>query len=336
MRAISYDRPGHWELVELPDPVPAAGEVVLRVILCGVCGTDLHLDRGEFGPTYPLTPGHEIVGEVAAAGAGVETLAVGDRVALDNMTACGMCRQCQRGRPQFCDRMTALGLTHPGGFADYVVVPAGKCHLIADLEPDVAVFAEPLACVVHGIDVLAPAIGVDALVIGTGPTGLLLTQMLRITGAARVVVAGRTAAKLALAAADETVSLDAAGLDGAADRLRALAPHGFDVIVDATGSVDVLNAAAGYLGIGGTLFVYGMAPETAQLAVNPYDVFRRELVIRGSFSQAFSVERAVALLRSGRIRTAGLISRRFGLDEYAAGLDAVANDPSCVKAVIAP
>ncbi len=151
-----------------------------------------------------------------------------------------------------------------------------------------------------------------------------------------MLVAGRTPAKLALAAADATVRLGSGGLAGATDELRALAPDGFYIVVDATGSIDVLSAATPFLAIGGTLFVYGMAPEAAQLAISPYDVFRRELVIRGSFSQAFSVERAVGLLRSGRIRTEGLISRRFGLDEYAAALDAVAHDSSCVKAVIAP
>ena len=106
---------------------------------------------------------------MTGAGAGVTGLAAGDLVALDNMMACGHCPQCRRARPQFCATLRALGVTDPGGFADFVVATAGKCHPAGDLDPEVAVFAEPVACVVHGLDVLALRPGSDVLVAGTGP-----------------------------------------------------------------------------------------------------------------------------------------------------------------------
>ena len=121
MKAVVYDAPRRWRYRDRPDPVPAAGEVLLRVAAAGVCGTDVHLDAGEFGPVYPLTPGHEIAGVVSGTGPGVTGLAEGDLVALDNMIACGHCRQCRRARPQFCASMRAMGVTDPGGFAGYVV-----------------------------------------------------------------------------------------------------------------------------------------------------------------------------------------------------------------------
>jgi D-arabinitol dehydrogenase (NADP+) len=108
------------------------------------------------------------------------------------------------------------------------------------------------------------------------------------------------------------------------------------VVVDATGSVDVLRDCLTFLGIGGTLFVYGMTEEAAQLVVSPYDIFRRELVIKGSFSQGFSFDRAITLLGSGRLSTEGLVTHRFGLPDYGRAIDAVAHDSSCIKAVIAP
>jgi D-arabinitol dehydrogenase (NADP+) len=111
-----------------------------------VCGTDVHLHRGEFIGVFPLTPGHEITGVVDAVGDGVEGLAAGELIALDNMMSCGDCRPCRRARPQFCDTLRALGVTEPGGFAEHVLAPAGKCHRVSDLDPDVAVFAEPVAC----------------------------------------------------------------------------------------------------------------------------------------------------------------------------------------------
>ena len=303
----------------------------------GVCGTDVHLDAGEFGPVYPLTPGHEIAGVVAGTGPGVTALATGALVALDNMTACGHCAQCRRARPQFCATFRALGVTEPGGFADFVVATAGKCHPAGDLDPEVAVFAEPVACVVHGLDVLAMRPGSDVLVAGTGPTGLILAQLLRAAGASRVTVAGRSPFKLELATAygaDEVVFMTAGGDPG--DAAAALAPDGFDIVIDATGSADVLHACSRLLGIGGTLFVYGMTPETASLAISPYDVFRRELTIKGSFSQAFSFDRAMALLRGGRVQTSGMVTHQFGLPEYGAAIKAVAGDSGCLKALVRP
>ena len=337
MKAIVYDAPRRWRYADVPEPEPAAGEVLLRVAAAGVCGTDVHLDAGEFGPVYPLTPGHEIAGVVAGTGPGVTALATGDLVALDNMTACGHCAQCRRARPQFCATFRALGVTDPGGFADFVVATAGKCHPAGDLDPEVAVFAEPVACVVHGLDVLAMRPGSDVLVAGTGPTGLILAQLLRAAGASRVTVAGRSPFKLELATAygaDEVVFMAAGGDPG--DAAAALAPDGFDIVIDATGSVEVLQACTRLLGIGGTLFVYGMTPETASLPISPYDVFRRELTIKGSFSQAFSFDRAMALLRGGRVQTSGMVTHQFGLPDYGAAIKAVAGDSACLKALVRP
>jgi len=136
-----------------------------------------------------------------------------------------------------------------------------------------------------------------------------------------VTVAGRTPFKLELAAAygaDEVVLMTAEDERPGGARVAELAPDGFDVVIDATGSLEVLAGCAQLLGIGGTLFVYGMAPEAASLAISPYDVFRRELTIKGSFSQAFSFDRALALLRSGRVRTEGMVTHRFALPEYGA------------------
>lgn len=339
MKAVVYDKPVEWRYTDVRDPFPGPGEVRLRVTASGICGTDVHLHAGEFGPVYPLTPGHEIVGVVDRIGADVIDRVEGEFIALDNMMACGYCAQCRRARPQFCARMRALGVTDPGGFAEYVIAPAGKCHNADALSADLAVLAEPTACVVHGLDVLQLRAGSDVLVFGSGPTGLILAQLLRQAGAARVTVAGRTPFKLELATtrgADETVLMHSASLEVAARALQRLAPSGFDVVIDATGSVDVLAQSIQLLGIGGTLFVYGMTEESARLVVNPYDIFRRELVIKGSFSQAYSFDRAISLLGSGRVATEGIITHRFGLAEYGDAIDAVAHDSDCLKAVILP
>ncbi|RWZ64771.1 2-deoxy-scyllo-inosamine dehydrogenase [Labedella populi] len=338
MKAIVYDRPRHFELAELPVPEPGQGEVLVKVLVAGVCGTDAHLHEGEFGPTYPLTPGHEVSGVIAAVGAGVSTPAVGDRVVFDNTASCGRCPECRRGRPAFCHHILAQGVNAPGGFAEYVLTDADRCFVVSDLDPEVAVFAEPVACVVHGLDVLAMQPGDRVLLFGAGPTGLVLAQLLRASGAGDVTVAAPTQAKLDLAAArgaDHVVLIERSDPWSSGDRLRAVAGDGFDVVIDATGSVGVLDQTISLLRVGGTMLVYGMAAENARWSIPPYEVFRRELVIKGSFAQQFAFDRSLAALRGGRVDTSGMITHRFDLEHYADALAAVA-DSSCIKAVIVP
>jgi len=118
--------------------------------------------------------------------------------------------------------------------------------------------------------------------------------------------------------------------------MRRLAPEGFDVVVEATGAVPVLERAVGLTKMGGTLMVYGMASAEDRLAVSPYEVFRRQLTIKGSFAQTHCFDRAIALLRSGRVRTDGIVTHRFGLDGFGEALQALSSDPTCLKSAIVP
>jgi len=355
MRAVVYDRPGSFTIAEVPRPVAGPGEVLLRVLLAGVCGTDLHLHHGEFGPSYPLTPGHEFVGEVIAHGPGVAGPAIGSRVVVDNTAACGRCVECRRQRPAFCRHLVAQGVNAPGGFAEYVVTDADRCFGIGELDPFVAVFTEPTACVVHGLDVLALDPGAHVLLFGAGPTGIILGQLLARSGAGSLTVAAPSAHKLEYVAArgaDRTVLVDRSELPAARTAaLEALAElsgsevapatagtlggDGFDVVIDATGSPEVLAMAPSLVRVGGTIFVYGMTREAAGWPLAPYDVFRRELTIKGSFAQQYSFDRALDALRTARVDTDGMITHRFGIEDYGAALEAVA-DSASIKTVIVP
>lgn len=339
MRAIVYSEPERFALSEMEPREPADDEVVIEVERAGVCGTDLHIHHGEFGPSFPLTPGHELCGRVIARGSAVDSPQIGDRVVADNTASCGTCVNCRRARPAFCVRNRAHGVNAPGAFAETVTLDADRCFVVNDLDPDVAVLAEPVSCVIRGLDVLNAAPGAEVLVFGAGPTGLLMAQLLKKSaGAGRVVVAAPSQHKLDLAlahGADLTVLMDRGNPSEAVARLRRDAPDGYDVVVDATGVVSVLEQAIGLTRTGGTLMVYGMASEQAVWPVSPYEIFRRELTIKGSFAQQFTFDRAVAALRNGVIDTTGILSHRFSLDEYEEALRAI-SDSACVKAVIEP
>jgi D-arabinitol dehydrogenase (NADP+) len=338
MKAVVYDEPRKFEVREVAVPEPGAGEVLIRILVAGICGTDLHLHAGEFGPSYPLTPGHEFVGEVVSVGTGVAEDLIGRRFVVDNTGSCGHCLECRRARPAYCRNLVAQGVNAPGGFAEYVVTSSGRCFAIDDLDAETAVFTEPVACVVHGLDVLGLRPGSNVLLFGAGPTGLILTQLLAGSGATELTVAAPTQAKLDLArarGADRTVLLDRHNTAASFEELRQAAPDGFDVVIDATGALVVLAQTLALTRTGGTVFVYGMTPQTAVWPIAPYDIFRRELTIKGSFAQQFSFDRALSALRSGRVKTQGMVSRRFTLDAYGEALGAVA-DSSVVKALIVP
>jgi D-arabinitol dehydrogenase (NADP+) len=315
-----------------------AGEVVVDVSLAGVCGTDLHIHSGGFFSEFPLTPGHEAVGVVRQVGAGVDHLEPGQRVAIDNASACGRCSRCTRDQPLFCENFRSLGVNAAGGFAESMVSPAHKVYPIDDLAEDVAVFAEPLACAVHGMDVLGLKPGADVLMVGSGTTGLLLAQLLIHGGAGRVTVAAPTEFKLALASrygVDRVVRISRDARQSF-EALKNVAPEGFDVAIDATGASSVVQGLPDLVAPNGTVFVYGMCDADDRVQWSPYDIFRRQLHVKGSFAQVNCFDRSLAMLRSGRIRTDGLITHRFPLDRYGDALEALASDPTCLKAVIMP
>jgi len=335
MRAVVIEQAHQWAVQDVPDPRPGPGQVLLRPVLAGVCGTDRHLLAGGFMARFPLVPGHEIVGEVVELGPDVPgPIAVGDVVAADNTRLCGHCEYCRRDQPLYCRNFDSLGVTGPGGFAELVAVGADKCFALDGLDPMVAVMTEPLACAMHGADVLALRPGSDVLVLGAGPTGLLLSQLLLHGGAARITVAAPSPHKLELARAfgvDETVLLSRTDPDPGFAALARLAPSGFDVVVEATGSARVLARCTALTRMGGTVLVYGMADESDMVAFSPYELFSRELTVKGSFAQTHCFDRALLALRTGRVRTEGIVTDVHGLDGFGAALA-----PSGIKAVLLP
>ena len=335
MRAVVYRQANDIDITDWPDPEPAPGEVLLRPVLTGVCGTDKHLLVGGFMATYPLIPGHEIVAELVHTAHGLDA---GTLVAVDNTDTCLSCEYCRRGQTLYCTAFRSLGCNAPGGFAELMVAPARKCFPLAGVDPSVAVLTEPLACAVHGADTLALTPGSDVLVLGAGPTGLLLTQLLLHGGAARITVAAPSPHKLELAhhfGADHTVLLPRGDQDAAFQELKALAPSGFDVVVEATGAPEVLARCTGLTRMGGTVLVYGMADADDLVPFSPYEIFARELTIKGSFAQIECFDRSLAYLRSGRVRTDGIVTHTFGLGDFEQALGAT-KLPGAVKAAIDP
>jgi D-arabinitol dehydrogenase (NADP+) len=339
MKAVLYDAPRSYSVAEVPVPEPAPGEVLIKVDQIGICGTDLHIHEGDFNAVFPLIPGHELVGVVDRLGKGVERLRLGEQVTVNPNVHCGLCQYCLAGRPILCENLKGYGSNFPGFFAEYVAVPERLVFSVEGLDRDTAVFAEPAACAMHGVETLQIRPGSSALVFGSGPTGLLLAQLIAHGGASSVTVAAPSAFKLETAQAlgvDRTVQIDRHDADANVSRLREQSPRGdgYDIVVEATGSTTVGDICVPLTRNGGTVLIYGVTRNEDVVRFHPFDVFRREITIKGSFAEITSFAAAIDAMRNGRIRTEGMITHRFGLDDYGKALDALAGDPTAHKVVL--
>lgn len=339
MRAVVYDGPRNFSIREVPTPEPGPGEVLIRIVETGVCGTDLHIHEGGFYAAFPLIPGHEPVGRVEALGEGVTGFAIGESVTVNPNVPCGHCGYCQRGQRLVCPNLKGVGTNFPGTFAEYMTMRYEYVYSTEGMADDVAVFTEPTSCVVHGVHVANPRPGSSALVFGAGPTGLLLAQQLQAGGCASVTVAASSRFKLDRAqqlGVDDTVLLDRGDLDAGVEELRRRSDGGFDLVVEATASTAIGDACVPLTRNGGTVLLYGVTDAADRLAISSYDVFRREISIKGSFAQVDDFPGAIATLRSGRVRTDGIITHRYKLEEYDQALEALRSDRTVHKIVLVP
>src|SRR6516165_11083489 len=324
MKAIVYDSPRHFSYRDTADPKVNADEVLIRVHACGLCGTDLHIHIGEFGPRFPLIPGHEFTGEIVELGADVAGFSIGQRVVANSNTVCGTCFYCKRGDRLLCENLGAYGVTLNGGFADYLKIKADRVFPIQNLSAREAVMVEPTACAVHGTEVLDAKPGSDVLLFGAGPTGQVLAQLIKLNGAARLVVAAPAGPKLDLVArlaADEVVPMDRQNNEVHRKRLQELSPKGFDYVIEATGAPTVCQEPLVFVPRRDTLLVLAVDPEDASVRINPFDLFRGEISIKGSFAQLDSFPRALAYLESGRVQVKEIVTEEVPLAEFQQALD---------------
>ncbi|WP_437762400.1 zinc-dependent alcohol dehydrogenase family protein [Sorangium sp. So ce281] len=295
-------------------------DVLVRAKACGICGTDVHIWEGDFFPTFPLIPGHELAGEVAAVGDEVEGLRPGDRVMVDPTVTCEECHFCMINRQNHCLKWNAVGVTRDGGFAELVRVPAKNCYRFERVSFSEAAFCEPLACVVFGQDRARIEIGSEVLVLGAGPIGQLHLQASLANGAAAVTVVDVVESKLDLArqhGATEVVLAD----NALQAKLKKIAPYGFDVVIDATGIARVLGDSVQYVKNGGRYLVFGVCGPQDKVEISPFEIYRRDLEIIGSFAIRRTYDRAFKLMERGAIDVRKLLSEAMPVEELPRGLE---------------
>jgi 2-desacetyl-2-hydroxyethyl bacteriochlorophyllide A dehydrogenase len=314
VKAAVISSPGVVSVETVDDPAPGPSDVVVRVAACGLCGTDLHILQGEFAPRLPIVPGHEFAGEVVAVGTAVADLAVGDQVAVDPSLYCHECHQCRVGRFNLCERWAAIGVTEPGGAAEYAVAPAANCvKLPQHINARDAALIEPLSCAVRGYDILRSTLASHVLIYGSGTMGLMMLELAKRTGAATVDMVDLNDERLATA--------QALGVTNAATTADTIdRPRGWDVVIDATGNAQAIQDGLGRVGKGGTFLQFGVADYATRVTIDPYRIYNQEITITGSMAVLHSYERAAELFAAGVLDPEVFISDRLPLADYGTAL----------------
>ncbi|WP_055551681.1 zinc-dependent alcohol dehydrogenase family protein [Streptomyces sp. NBRC 110028] len=315
MRAAVIEAPGKVSIATVVDPAPGPREVVIDVAACGLCGTDLHILQGEFAPTLPIVPGHEFAGEVVGIGRDVTEVAVGDRVAVDPSLYCHECHYCRIGRGNLCDNWNAIGVSVPGGAAEFAVAPVANCvRLPEHVDVGDAALIEPLSCAVRGYDVLSGNLGAEVLIYGSGTMGLMMLELAKRTGATSVDVLDVNPERLSTA---KTLGCSRAA--ASADELDQA--RGWDVVIDATGNQAAIQDGLGRVAKAGTFLQFGVSDYATRATIEPYKIYNQEITITGSMAVLHSYERAAGLFASGVLDPKIFISHRMPLAEYPEALE---------------
>jgi threonine dehydrogenase-like Zn-dependent dehydrogenase len=261
------------------------------------------------------------------------------RVTVDPNISCGRCRECRRGDVALCPHRVALGVDLDGGLATLVRVPASQIYPLPDTMPmEWGALCEPLACCLHGLDLVGLRPGMSVAVLGGGVIGQLMVQLARLAGATTIVLITRQASRRALAerlGATATVDPHASDVVAAVTRPGGTAPGGVDVTLECAGTVETFEQSIALARRGGTVLIFGVAAQGKRASVSPFDVFARELRILGSYLNPLTHGRAVELAASGRLDLDALITRRLALEGVPNAL-AAPPEPGEVKSIVLP
>ncbi|MDR3302845.1 MAG: zinc-dependent alcohol dehydrogenase family protein [Treponema sp.] len=315
MRALVIEKPGTAAVRIMPVPPVGEHDVKIKVKASGICGTDVHIFRGEYLGSYPVIPGHEFSGIIEETGAKVTRFKAGDHVAIEPNISCDNCEACLSNHQNFCEHWSGVGVTRPGGFAEYAVVPEKAAFNIGSLPFLHGAFVEPLSCVLYGVQRARVTMADKVLILGAGPIGILLSKAIQLQGATEITQVDKNAARL-----------DLAKRSGAAILLNSLddVPQDhYDLVVDASGAVPLLEKTLDYVRYGGTILWFGVPHRDARVQFSPFTFFEKGLYLLSSYTSVRNSIQAVRLLESGKIDVASLVSHQLPLEDFVRGVETI-------------
>ena len=310
--------------------------VLVKNHACGVCGTDVHIYHGEPGSadvSPPVILGHEYAGEVVEIGSAVKNVKPGDHVTIDPNVYCGTCEYCRNGKKQLCENMQAIGVTRDGGFAEYSIVPESQLFILnKDVSYEVAAMTEPVACCIHGIDLCNIQAGATVCIVGGGAIGLIMLQLARLSGAAKVILSEPNAVRRKageMLGAD--IVLDPTNHDEFANFCGK--NNGADVIIECAGNNAAVKSAFELAKKGAVVMLFSVPKVDAIYDLPLFDVFKKELTIKGSFVNPDTHQRAVNLINAGKLNFADIITHRYSISDTEKAIEKQMTEES-IKVVV--
>ena len=311
MKAGVFYSKNDLRIEEIPKPSPKTGEVLIRVKACGICGTDVHIFKGDQGcfPTPTGTVlGHEFSGIVEAVGNGVKKINIGDRVCVDPNKLCGDCYYCKNGIGHFCENMSGIGTGVNGGFAEYCAVPQSQVYKIADSTSyEEAAMTEPTACCVHGIDGCNISCGDTVAIIGGGMIGMIMLQLAKLSGAGMLIMIEPVAEKRKIAeklGAD--LCIDPIGND-VKKILRENGMERISAVIECVGKTATIEQAITIAGKKSVVMMFGLTAPEDTISIKPFEIFQKEIVLKSSFINPYTQKRALELIDSGKIDVSSVV-----------------------------
>ena len=311
MKAGVFYKANDLRVEDIEKPSPKAGEVLIKVKACGICGTDVHIFKGDKG--YFPTPagtvlGHEFSGIVEEVGAGVKDIKAGDRVCVDPNKLCNECYYCKSGVGHFCENMIGIGTSVNGGFAEYCAVPESQVYKIADTTTyEEAAMTEPVACCVHGIDMCEISAGDTVAIIGGGMIGMIMLQLAKISGAGKLIMIEPVESKRKVAARlGADITIDPLGEDVKA----VLAKNGvgrINTVIECVGKTATIAQAIDIAGKKSVVMMFGLTAPEDTLEIKPFEIFKKEVVLKASFINPYTQKRALSLIDGKKIDVSSIV-----------------------------
>lgn len=304
---------------EMPKVGPQ--DVLIQVKACGVCVTDVHIYEGDKGAaevTPPTILGHEFSGVIAEVGSEVTNYKAGDRVCIDPNCYCGACEPCRNGVVHYCEHMIGYGTTVNGGFAEYCAVNERQVYKLGDNTSfEQGAMTEPVACCLHGMDMCEIRPGHQVVVIGGGMIGLLMLQLSRLAGAAKVALLEPVESKREVGkklGAD--ICIDPIHEDVEA-RLKEEGMTWVNTVIECVGRPSTIEQAIDIAGNKAVVMMFGLTKPDETISVKPFEIFRKELVLKASYINPYTQKRALDLIDSGRLDVSSMVYEVADLDELA-------------------
>jgi 2-desacetyl-2-hydroxyethyl bacteriochlorophyllide A dehydrogenase len=305
-----------FDMCDYTLPILGTNELLIKVDNCGICGTDRHIFSGSAPSSIPIILGHEYCGTIVDLANSSGQFKIGDKIAVDPNIYCCYCSYCKKGNINYCENLKALGVTLNGGFAEYSIVPSSQAYLLPDnFDLSIASFSEPLSCCLRGIEHADIKPGNTVVIIGGGSIGLMMVQLVKISGASKIILIEPDHSK-------QLIGLEL-GADFVLDsneekifeQINDLSNGHVDVVIECVGNKSTIENAIKIAGKGGKVIIFGLAPKDQTISLNLQYLFHKELKIFNSYLNPFTFKSAVDLLVNKKIEVQKLISQQIQLKD---------------------